>query len=186
MEIEPMKRALVLLAPGAEEMEVVIVTDVLRRAGLEVTLAGVAGNDPVVCSRNVRIVPDCVLEQAIGPVDLVVLPGGAQGAELLAASERVHHLLQKQDQAGKWIGAICAAPIALVAAGVGKGRAMTSHPSVREKIAAFGRYKDDRVVRDGHLVTSRGPGTALEFALALVEQLLGREAMRRVAEPMML
>lgn len=180
-----MKRALVLLAPGAEEMEVVIVTDVLRRAGIEVLLAGVAGNEPAVCSRNVRIVPDCVLDLAVGPMDLVVLPGGGQGAELLASSERVHQLLQKQDKAGKLIGAICAAPIVLVAAGVGKGRSLTSHPSVREKVTGFGRYSEERVVRDGNLVTSRGPGTAMEFALALVEQLLGREQARRVAEPML-
>lgn len=181
-----MKRVLVLLAPGAEEMETVIVVDVLRRAGLEVLLAGVEGAGPVVCSRGVKICPDASLSEAQGSFDLLVLPGGAQGAEALAASPVVQELLRRQAHEGRLIGALCAAPIALAAAGVGSGRALTSHPSVKERLAGFGVYKEDRVVRDGKLVTSRGPGTALEFALALVEELCGREKAAQVAAPMLL
>lgn len=183
-----MKKVLVPLAAGAEEMETVIIVDVLRRAGLDVVLAGLDGTAPVLCSRNVQVLPDCALAAAIekGPYDAVVLPGGAKGAENLAASPVIQNLLSTQAGEGRLVAAICAAPIALKAAGVGQGRALTSHPAVKEKVAAFGSYKEDRVVRDGKLVTSRGPGTAFEFALVLIEDLLGREAAENVAGPMLL
>jgi protein DJ-1 len=181
-----MPRVLVLLAPGAEEMETVIVVDVLRRAGFDVVLAGVDGRAPVTCSRQVVLVPDCALAEAQGTFDLIVLPGGAKGAEALAGSTAVQELLRQQERAGRRIGALCAAPVALVAAGVGKGLPLTSHPSVKARLAGHGPYREDRVVRAGKLVTSRGPGTAFEFALALVEDLAGSEAARKVAEPMLL
>ena len=181
-----MKRALVILATGAEEMETVIAVDVLRRAGIEVTLAGLDGSDPVVCSRNVKLVPDCALADARGSFDAVVLPGGAKGAENLAASIKVQELLRSQEKSGGWIGAVCAGPIALVAAGVGQGRPMTSHPGVKGKLESYGKYSEARVVKDGKLITSRGPGTTFEFALALVEALEGVECAKKVAEPMLL
>jgi len=181
-----MARALVLLAPGAEEMETVIVVDVLRRAAIEVVVAGLQGAGPVICSRQVRLLPDVALGEAKGPFDVVVLPGGAQGAEALAASAQVQKLLREQAQAGRRIAAICAAPIALVAANVAQGHALTSHPSVKARVEGHGRYSEERVVRSGRLITSRGPGTAFEFALAIVEDLLGLEAARKVAAPMLL
>jgi len=181
-----MPRALVFLAPGAEEMETVIVVDVLRRAGIEVTLAGVDGAQAVTCSRNVKLVPDCALADVQGAFDVLVLPGGAKGAENLAASPLVQKLLRVQAEAGKPIGAVCAAPIALVAAQVGQGRKLTSHPSVKDKVAPHGAYLEERVVEDGPFITSRGPGTTFEFALALVAKLLGREAADKVAAPMLL
>ena len=180
------KRVLVLLAAGAEEMETVITVDVLRRGGLEVTLAGVEGAGPVTCSRGVKLVPDCALDQAAGPFDLIALPGGAQGAEALAASPKVQALLREQDRRGGFIAAICAAAIALVAAGVGRGRKLTSHPVVKDRVAGFGQYQEARVVQDGNLITSRGPGTAFEFALKLIEVLAGRELAEKVAAPMIL
>lgn len=180
-------RALVLLAAGAEEMETTIAVDVLRRGGLEVILAGVAGAEPVVCSRDVRLVPDAALDQLDRTGwDLVVLPGGGPGSELLAESHGVQDLLRHQETSGGLIAAICAAPIALVAAGVCAGRAMTSHPSVRERIAGHGVYREDPVVEDGTLITSRGPGTAFAFALALVARTMGAERAEAVRAPMML
>lgn len=181
-----MKRVLVPLASGAEEMETVIIVDVLRRAGVEVVLAGIEGRDPVRCSRSMKLVPDAALADAKGVFDAIVLPGGAMGADNLAASKLVQDLLRKFEQEEKIVAAICAAPIALMAAGVGKGRALTSHPSVKEKLGGFGSYKEERVVRDGKFITSRGPGTAFEFALALIEDLLGSEAAEKVAAPMLL
>jgi protein DJ-1 len=178
------KRVLVLLAPGAEEMETVIVVDVLRRAQLEVVLAGLDGPDPVTCSRRVRLVPDCALPDARGPFDLIVLPGGGEGSKRLARDPAVAALLRDQEARGRWIGAICAAPSALAAHRIGKGRAMTSHPSVRDTVAAHAAYREERVVADGKIVTSRGPGTAVEFALALVEKLLGAPAAQAVRAPM--
>lgn len=181
-----MARVLVLLASGAEEMETVIAVDVLRRAGMEVTVAGVQGTGAVTCSRQVRLLPDVALEAAQGPFDVVLLPGGAQGAEALAASPAVMALLREQEKAGRYIAAICAAPIALVAAGVGKGLALTAHPSVKARVEAHGPYSEERVVRSGKIITSRGPGTSFEFALAIIDTLLGADAVRKVTAPMLL
>ncbi len=182
----PKPRVLVLLAAGAEEMEVTITVDVLRRAGVEVLLAGVDGAAPVTCSRGVRLVPDVALAQARGPYDLVVLPGGMAGAERLSASADVGAILAAQQAARRPIAAICAAPLALVAHGVHAGKAFTSHPSVRDRVAAFGRYREDAVVTDGDLITSRGPGTAFAFALALVARLCGADAAAAVRAPLLL
>lgn len=182
-----MKRVLVPLTAGAEEMETVIVVDVLRRAGVEVVLAGVDGAGPVTCARQVRLLPDLTLADAQKQprFDAIVLPGGMPGAQTLADSPVMQKLLRAQEQSGGWIGAICAAPIALVAASVGAGRAMTSHPGMRDRVAAHARYLEDRVVRDGPFITSRGPGTAMEFALTLVEALCDRATADKVAAPML-
>jgi len=181
-----MVRALVLLAPGAEEMEVVISIDVLRRAEIEVVVAGLQGAKVATCSRQVKLVPDVALDDVQGTFEVVVLPGGLPGSETLADSPKVQELLREQEEAGRRIAAICAAPIALVAAGVAKGQALTSHPSVRERVEGHGTYSEERVVCSGKVITSRGPGTAFEFALAIVETLLGREAAQKVAAPMLL
>lgn len=184
-------RVLVPLAAGAEEMEVVIVVDVLRRAGFDVLLAGIAGAAPVTCSRGVILTPDRALTDALAdtradaPFDATVLPGGAKGAEALAADAELQAHLREQQTHNRVVAAICAAPIALVAAGVGGGKRLTSHPGVRERVATHGAYSEDRVVIDGRLVTSRGPGTAFEFALALIELLAGRAEAEKVAGPML-
>jgi len=178
---------LVLLAPGAEEMEVVIAVDVLRRGGVDVVLAGVDGADAVPCSRGVRLLPDVALTEALRggrTYDAVVLPGGAGGAERLANSAAVGELLRDQAASGRWIAAICAAPTALVSHGVAAGRRLTSHPSVRDAVQAHGDYVEDAVVVDGRFVTSRGPGTAFGFALTLVELLCGAARRDEVAAPM--
>lgn len=116
------KKALVILAPGAEEMETVISTDVLRRANINVTLAGLDSADTVECSRNVRIVPDMALDEAVqkGPYDVVVLPGGLGGSKRLADSDKVKKALQTQEAAGGFIAAVCAAPSALLSHGIAK------------------------------------------------------------------
>ncbi len=177
---------LVPLAPGAEEMEVVIVVDVLRRAGLTVRLAGLEGAAPVRCSRSVVLVPDGPLEAERGPFAAIVLPGGAGGAEKLAGSPLVGDLLRAQDAAGGLIGAICAAPTALRAHGIGEGKRLTSHPSVAAALAGHGDYREEAVVRDGNLITSRGPGTAFPFALAIVSALLGEAVAEKIRAPMLL
>ncbi|MDC3962374.1 DJ-1 family glyoxalase III [Polyangium jinanense] len=179
-------RALVLLAEGAEEMEATISVDVLRRASVEVVLAGVDGASPVRCSRGVRIVPDVALAEVTGSFDVIVLPGGKGGAERLAASPAVGALLRAQAEAGRLVAAICAAPIALAAHGVFAGRRMTCHPSVREVVARHGKHETEPVVIDGSLVTSQGPGTTFLFALTLVEMLSGVTTRDEVRAPMML
>ena len=183
------KRALVLLAPGAEEMEVVIVTDVLRRGGIEVVLAGLDGMGPFVCSRGLTLVPDeeltvSLVEREI--FDLVVLPGGLGGAEALAGSGLVGRLLHGQHQSGRLVAAICAAPLALVRHGLFAGEPMTSHLSVRDQVSGHGVWTAARVVETDGLITSMGPGTAFEFSLALVGNLCGPAVAESLRAPMVL
>ena len=127
------KKALVIVSPGAEEMETVISVDVMRRAKIEVTLAGLESSDPVECSRGVKLIPDTSLDDAIqkGPYDVVVLPGGLGGAKNLAASQKVKSVLEKQEKDGRLIAAVCAAPTALLTHGIGKTKTITSHPVVK-------------------------------------------------------
>ena len=178
-------KALVLLARGSEEMEAVISIDVLRRGGINVTVAGLDGTDPVRCSRGVVIAPDVALDEVDGEFDIVVLPGGAEGAKHLASSPRVGELLRQQEQSGRWVAAICAAPIAFKAHGVFEGRHMTSHPSVKPMLEGWGKYSEHPVEADGKLITSRGPGTAFPFALRIVGALTNAERMVEVRAPMM-
>jgi protein DJ-1 len=167
-------------------MEVVIVVDLLRRAGIEVTLAGLDGGAGVECSRKVQIIPDTSLGDAQGPFDLIVLPGGIEGSERLASDSRVGELLREQVERGGEVAAICAAPKTLVIHGVGHGMALTSHPAVRTEVEELGDYRESSVVEDGPIVTSRGPGTAFEFSLTLIKRLLGERKVAEVRLPLML
>eukprot|EP01137_Pigoraptor_chileana_P037042 Opistho-2@33550 len=183
-----MPSALVLLADGAEEMETVIIVDVLRRAEIDTFLAGIAGSHEVTCSRRVVIKPDGSLEdaKAKGPFDIIILPGGAKGADNLAESLSVKELLKEQVERDHYIGAICAAPKALAAHGIATGKTITSYPSFKDQLSATYTYSEERVVADGKIITSRGPGTSFEFALAIVETLKGKSARDSVAGPMLL
>lgn len=181
-----MPGVLVLLAAGAEEMETTIVVDVLRRAEIGVVLAGIAGVAPVTCSRQVRICPDVALDAAKADYDAVVLPGGAGGARQLAESADVGTVLNAHWEREKIIAAICAAPIALLRHRIGLGKRLTSHPSVRAELANDYQLSDERVVEDGRLLSSQGPGTSFEFALALVSRLRGADVAARVRAPLML
>jgi len=177
--------ALVLLAEGSEEMEAVITIDVLRRGGIEVTVAGIDGTDPIRCSRGVVITPDVALASVVGEFDVIVLPGGAEGAKRLASSLKVGELLRVQESAGRYVAAICAAPIALKAHGVFEHRQLTSHPSVKPELENWADYSEHSVVADLNLITSRGPGTAFPFALRIVGTLTDAQRMVEVRAPMM-
>ncbi len=180
-----MTKALILMAKGVEEMEAVICADVLRRASVDTLLLGLEGEASVEGSRGIILGVDQAF-RGDETADLVVLPGGGEGAKHLAEDERVLSLLRRFEQEGAWIAAICAAPIALVAAGVGKGKSMTSHPSVRETVESFaGNYVEEAVAIDDHLVTGRGPGAAFDFALDLVGLCVGPQKAGEVRAPMM-
>jgi 4-methyl-5(b-hydroxyethyl)-thiazole monophosphate biosynthesis len=173
------KRILVLLAPGFEELEAVAVIDILRRAGLEVVSAGTISG-PISSVRNVVILPDKLLDEVTEETfDLIVLPGGLDGTESLAKDQRVVKMLQEQLGSSRAIGAICAAPTVLDRYGLAQGKTITCHPACRDAIQKA-QLSEDRVVRDGLLVTSQGPGTAIEFALKLVELLMGKDKMLEV------
>lgn len=169
-----MKTVLVLLAPGFEEIETITVVDILRRAGAQVTLAGTE-QGPLEGSRGIHVLPDDQLDNVLEKeFDMVVLPGGQPGTDNLIKDARVAQLLKKMDGLNKNIAAICAAPLVLKNAGILKNRCITSHPSVQNGLQGVS-YKEDRVVVDGHIVTSKSPGTAMEFSLKLVEVLFGIE-----------
>ncbi|XP_031640484.1 protein dj-1beta [Contarinia nasturtii] len=181
------KTALALLANGSEEMELVITVDVLRRAGVNVTVAGVANAEPTKCSRDVVVVPDKSLQDVAKDVfDVVILPGGLGGTDEFIASPLVGEVLKAQQSSDRLIAAICAAPLALKAHEIGIGKSITSYPSVKDKLTADYKYVDDQlVVQDGKLITSRGPGTAYQFGLKIAEVLVGGDKAKQVASGML-
>lgn len=181
-----MSRALLLLADGVEEMEAVIVIDVLRRAEWAVVTASLQ-EGVVRASRDVRLLGDQVLSNVdASEFDVLVLPGGLCGVEQFVSDQRVIDLIQRfSNDEKRVLAAICAAPLALQKAGVLEGRRYTSHPSVAEQLMTGDRV-DDRVVVDGGLITSQGPGTAFEFALKLVETKGGVLSAQSVADALIL
>ncbi len=179
-----MKRVLIPLAPGFEEIEAVTVIDVLRRAGVEVATAGTQ-TGPIEGSRGIWVTADKLLDDVRAEeFDMVVLPGGAKGVENLRKHPRLIPILGEFFANQKPVGAICAAPSLLASAGLLRGKQMTCHPSVKEQVAAAGIYSEQRVVTDGSIITSRGPGTAMEFALKLVEILAGPEKVSELKQAM--
>lgn len=182
-----MSRVCVLVAGGSEELETVAVVDVLRRAGAEVFLAGVAGAGAVRASRGVGLVPDGAWDAAaVDGFDALVVPGGMGGVEAIGAEGSVLDALRRFAAAGKWVAAICAGPKVLDRAGVLEGKRYTCYPGVNGDCISGGEWVDEPVVVDGKLVTSQGPGTAVAFALALAECLKGLEAAQRTAAGMLL
>jgi 4-methyl-5(b-hydroxyethyl)-thiazole monophosphate biosynthesis len=174
-----MAKVLVPLADGCEELEAVTIIDLLRRAGVEVTTAGLKPGI-VTASRGVQLVPDTTLDVALkADYDMVVLPGGMPGASHLKADARILDLLRKMAAAGKYTAAICAAPMVLAEAGVLEGRQATSYPGSLGGVAGV-TLRTEAVVQDGKVLTSRGPGTAMDFALVLVEVLAGSEKRQQV------
>lgn len=165
-------RVLVTIADGSEELEAVTIIDILRRADIHVTVASLNG-EIVTASRGVRLQPDTDLDTALADeYDMVVLPGGAKGAERLEADNRIRELLLKMANSEKFTAAICAAPRVLASAGLLENRTATSYPGALDNRSIKGmQYSDAPVVQDGRIITSRGPGTAMDFALKLVEQL---------------
>ncbi|HEU4709899.1 MAG TPA: DJ-1 family glyoxalase III, partial [Methylophilaceae bacterium] len=154
--------------------------DILRRTGVEVVAAGLSGT-LVKCSRGIRIMADSSLDDALTQsFDMIVLPGGMPGAEHLKNDKRILDLLRSMERAGKYVTAICAAPIALHAAGLLENRKATSFPGFLDKLPGSHSYSAAAVVIDGNIITSRGPGTAMDFALALAELLCGVEQRNRV------
>jgi protein deglycase len=176
-----MPRVLIPLAAGFEELEAVTVIDLLRRADIEVITAGLEPG-PVTASRGTVLIPDTTLDaEQDASFDMIVLPGGMPGSKHLEADPRIHELLRRHLAADRFAAAICAAPGILARAGLLDGRSATGYPGTLDA-AQLPRVRvlDDPVVVDGKVVTSRGPGTAMDFALSLIELLAGPERRHRV------
>ncbi|MBI5368120.1 MAG: DJ-1/PfpI family protein [Planctomycetes bacterium] len=180
-----MPTAVVILAEGFEEIEAVTQIDVLRRAGVQVTIAGLAGK-VAKGAHQIAISTDLPLSELNFAPDLVVLPGGLPGSENLGNSREVVELLKKQNAAGRWIGAICAAPAyAPVKAGILEGKKATCYPSFESRFGPGTTAVKERVVADQNVVTSMGPGTSLDFALTLVEKLVGADKAKELRAGML-
>ncbi|MFA6015495.1 MAG: DJ-1 family glyoxalase III [Gallionellaceae bacterium] len=175
-----MPKILIPLAQGCEEIEAVSVIDILRRAGIEVVSAGLDAL-PVRASRGVMLLPDVTLDAVLGQdFDMIVLPGGQPGTRNLQADARIISLLQCMAAKGKYIAAICAAPSVLAAAGLLDGKRATSFPACLDNYAKV-KIQTSAIEVDGQYITSRGPGTAMDFALTLIEILVGKPKRNEVA-----
>lgn len=175
-----MKKAVLILAPGFEEVEAITVIDLLRRAEIELTTASIA--DKIVTgSHNIKIYADVLLSDLREPdYDILILPGGP-GTKHLRDSEAVLDLVKKQNAQQKWVAAICAAPTVLEKAGILHGKSVTSFPA-EKGVFNNSIYKNDPVVKDGNIITSRGAGTAVDFSLALIAVLKGRDVASEIAD----
>ncbi|MDG1078558.1 MAG: DJ-1/PfpI family protein [Porticoccaceae bacterium] len=184
------KTALIPIAEGSEEIELVTIVDVLRRAGVEVTVASAnSGEKLQICaSRGTHIVADAMLDDCANKhYDLIAVPGGLPGSEHLAKHAVLDVLLRDQAAQDKLFAGICAAPaLVLATKGLLLDKAVTCHPSFQKSLEAKGVDGAARVVVDGNCITSQGPGTALDFALELVEQLCGIVKREEVGAPMVL
>ncbi|CAJ0572746.1 unnamed protein product, partial [Mesorhabditis spiculigera] len=177
------KSALVLLVDGTEEMEAVITMDILRRGDVKVTTAGLAGSGLINCARDTKITPDAAFADVKDKnFDMIVLPGGP-GSSKYGECPEVGKLLHKYTDSDRFVAAICAAPDALRAHKISPGASVTAYPSVREGIEGAGyKFLEQDVVVDKKLITSRGPGTAFQFGLKLVEALQGKDKAQEVAK----
>ncbi|MBK5274232.1 MAG: DJ-1/PfpI family protein [Desulfuromonadales bacterium] len=179
-----MPKVLLTLAEGFEEIEALAIVDVLRRAEIEVVVAGLQPG-PITSARRVTVIPDTTLDTiSADGFDMFILPGGQPGADNLNKDPRIHRLLADFNSTGKLIGAICAAPIILADAGLLTGKRVTSYPGYSSKLKGA-LYEDHPVVTDGNIITSQGVGTAISFALAIVSRLAGAQTAETVSKAML-
>jgi len=175
-ELNSAVKVLVPLAQGCEELEAITITDLLTRAGINVITAGL-DDQIITASRGMKLVADKNLDQVLeDEFDMIVLPGGLPGADHLNNDPRIQALLKKMASRNKYTAAICAAPRVLATAGLLDGKHATSYPGSLDQFPVKTMiYEEKAVVVDGKVVTSRGPGTAMDFTLTLIELLAGKE-----------
>jgi len=178
-----MSKVLIPLATGCEELEAVTLIDLLRRAQIDVVTASLSADLAVTASRGVTLLADVELNAVLeDDFVMIVLPGGQPGADHLNADPRMHQLLKRMADQKKWLAAICAAPLVLASAGLLNGFQATAYPGVLEAESwPQIKLQQQAVVVDGRRVTSRGPGTAMDFALTLIELLTGSARREQVA-----
>jgi len=191
-----MPSAIILIADGTEEIEFTTPYDTLVRAKFQTTSVGVnLKNSYATCSRGVKIIPDTTDLPTSATADILIVPGGLEGAKTFSTDAGVQKLIRAYRDAGKYVGLICAGTLALVASVAGAGKTeglasskkakVTAHPSVKDQVTGAGwEYVDERVVVDGKIITSPGPGTALTFTLKAVELISGVEVRNEVKGPM--
>jgi len=176
-----MPKMLVPLAEGFEEIEAITIIDVCRRGGIDVTVAGVTGT-PIKGGQEIEVAADCLIDSVdINSFDMITLPGGLAGTLVLSESENVQSILKQMKEQGKYIGAICAAPLALHTADV-LNKDFTCYPSIENQIRLDGYHHDQSTIIDGKVMTSQGVGTAIDFALNIVRELQGESSFKELKE----
>ena len=177
-----MATVLIPLAQGCEELEAVTIIDLLRRADINVVTASL-DDQPVIASRGTKLIADTVLDNVIDQeFDMVILPGGLPGADYLNEDQRIHQILRSATENNKKVAAICAAPKVLATSGLLEDKQATAYPGVLESLDLINtKITNAAVQHDGNLITSRGPGTAMDFALEIIACLLGDKT-RNVVE----
>ena len=181
-----MKKAIVFLANGFEEMEAMFPLDVMRRGGLNVKTVSVTGGKTVVSSHQVPIVADMLFEDLKEEdVEMVVLPGGLPGATNLDAHEGLGKLIMTFAEAGRPLSAICAAPLVYGKRGLLKGKKVTCYPGF-EKYLEGAEYTAALVEKDGNFITGKGPGAAMAFSFAIAEKYVGAEKVTELKQGMMI
>jgi protein deglycase len=181
-----MKKVLIHLADGFEEIEAITPVDVLRRAGCEVIMVSVTGRNEVTSSRGVVLVADThFVEADYDHADMIVLPGGQPGADNLNKHEGLKKEIQEFCRQGKYVAAICAAPIVLGGLGVLKNKKATCYPGYESRLTGASTL-GNAVEVDGNMITGKGPGVALEFSLMLVEKLMGKSKVEELKKAMII
>lgn len=176
---QPHPNALVVVSEGSEEMEFTIPVDILRRAGFNVTTASL-NPGTVKCTRGMRIQPDAMVPDVLDAVyDIIILPGGLPGADQLGRHQSLMERVKLQSDQGGWVAAICAAPKILMPLGLLDGKKFTLHPGSHDEVAPL-QPVDERVVVDGRLITAIAAGASFEFALKIVDCLIGPEKVKEV------
>ncbi len=175
------KKALVILASGFEEIEAVTPIDLLKRAGIDVTVCGVGEKSITGGRAKITVVTEKNIADISEDFDAIILPGGMPGAANLAASPKVNELITKAHQTKKIIAAICASPvIVLTPLGILKNKTATCFPGMEKDFHPTTTFKKQSTVVDGNIITSQGAGTSFDFSLKIIEQLLGIEAVKKV------
>ncbi len=178
-----MPKALIILAEGFEEIEAVTPIDLLRRANINVTVAGLSSLQVQGARGRIKIIADTTLDKISDIFDIIILPGGMPGAENLSKSDKLKTILLNMHKTNKLIAAICAAPaVVLAPLGILNNKKATCFPGMENLFSPTTIFKEEAVVIDGNIITSRGAGTAFEFSLALIEILAGKQTRDQIAQ----
>jgi 4-methyl-5(b-hydroxyethyl)-thiazole monophosphate biosynthesis len=174
------KKAVILLATGFEEIEAVTVIDVLRRAGIEIIIAGLEDSE-VTGSHGITVLADKKIDDLKSDFDAMIIPGGLPGAMHLHNSSEVNDFIKTMNSKGALIAGICAAPaVVLAPLGILDNKTATCYPGDQADFGKSTSYKNEAVVVDGNIITSQGPGTSMEFAFSIVEKLIGSETVKKL------
>jgi 4-methyl-5(b-hydroxyethyl)-thiazole monophosphate biosynthesis len=180
-------KVLLHLADGFEELEAISVVDILRRADINIQMVSITGKREVIGVHNIAVIADVLFESVdYSDVDMIILPGGLQGTQIMDKHVGLKEQLLRVAERGKWVAAICAAPTILGKLGLLKGKSATCYPGHEQHLQGADISVHDSTIIDGNIITSRGPGTSLHFALTIVKVLKGSELANTLSRKMII